>query len=414
MADIRRLVVSDLLCYAINKFGRVSSKPLKSVINDFYSADEICAAKDILIEEVDQLNLDKWSKPARRRKDSITRTQNEIDDIFNIIVMLDDAISMNRLPTFVSTDPDRMPSIKLTDGDLACLMMKVNSLEQNVIKIRDDITNLPTKLDLANVAPGKVSSAVVSHNGAVAASAPTYLDVARPKNSASIPQHSVSFYQTGAEQVSYGHTSSDAGEMSDLGEFTQGRIRKKRKQLSPLSASASQMDNDHSYAPSLQLPGTVNVATRNKPQPKAIIGASSHSALKASKSLIVKKAVFLLGNIDSVYSSSDVENYIRSLDIRILTCFELKPTKFQASDNKSFRVCIIAEDKAKLCNTDNWSVGVCVRGWVHKPKSEHVAVAANSDSIEMLNIVDREIDHSSDNPSNVAGNSCIISKCNNG
>ena len=88
MADSRKLVVSDLLCYVVNKFSRAPLKPLKSIVNDFYSADDICSAKDKLVEEVELLKIDKWAKPARRRIDSITRTQNEIDDIFAAIIFL--------------------------------------------------------------------------------------------------------------------------------------------------------------------------------------------------------------------------------------------------------------------------------------------------------------------------------------
>ena len=36
MAESRRLVLSDLLCFAVNKFSREELKPLKSIINDFY------------------------------------------------------------------------------------------------------------------------------------------------------------------------------------------------------------------------------------------------------------------------------------------------------------------------------------------------------------------------------------------
>ena len=123
MADSRKLVVSDLLCYVVNKFSRAPLKPLKSIVNDFYSADAICSAKDKLVEEVELLNIDKWAKPARRRIDSITRTQNEIDDIFAAIISLDESMNLQRLPMFVSKDPDRTQTLKLIDGDLAAMLL---------------------------------------------------------------------------------------------------------------------------------------------------------------------------------------------------------------------------------------------------------------------------------------------------
>lgn len=389
MAVDQRLVISDLLCYASKKFGRVPIKPLKAVINDFYSADDICTAKDKLIEEIDLLNLDKWQKPARRRKDSITRTQNEIDDIFNSITLLDESMNIQRLPIFVSTDPDRMPSIKLTDGDLSCMLIKLGTIEQSIASLKVDVLNLPTKRDVSEIVKDKVgpSRLLVTGDGSTAG---LYSDTGRHKITAPRrPPSGPITALTASEQLSLGHTSSDAGETSDAGGFVDViRKRKKHKQStspSQTGQAGSAGSAGLSYASQVALPANPIVSNHGKPQPKLVIGASSSSALKASKSLIVKKSVFHLGNIDSVYSAVDVENYIRSLNIRILTCFELKQSKMQASDNKAFRVCIVAEDRAKLYNIDNWYVGVSVREWVHKPKKDSSAVAAAfCDPVEMI------------------------------
>ena len=53
MADGRLIIVSDLLCFAYNKFSRVASKPLKSVIVDFYIPEDISTAKDILFTKLE-------------------------------------------------------------------------------------------------------------------------------------------------------------------------------------------------------------------------------------------------------------------------------------------------------------------------------------------------------------------------
>ena len=67
MAEVRRLCVSDLLCYAVNKFTRVALKPLKLTISDFYDPEDITTAKDCLVHEIDALKIEKWTKPPRRR-----------------------------------------------------------------------------------------------------------------------------------------------------------------------------------------------------------------------------------------------------------------------------------------------------------------------------------------------------------
>ena len=68
-------------------------------------------------------------KPVRRRKDSLNRSTSEIDDILSVVSTLDNNKTIDLLPLFVSSDPDKMPSIKLTDGDLAVVMMKLSKIE---------------------------------------------------------------------------------------------------------------------------------------------------------------------------------------------------------------------------------------------------------------------------------------------
>src|SRR5580698_10194276 len=101
------LIINDLLCFAVNKLGRMNNKQLKSVINDFYSPDDINIAKELIVSEVDKLLLDKWHKPARRRKDSINRVNLEIDDLLNVISVVDNNKILDKLPVFVSSDLDK-------------------------------------------------------------------------------------------------------------------------------------------------------------------------------------------------------------------------------------------------------------------------------------------------------------------
>ena len=89
-----------------------------------------------------------------------------------------------------------------------------------------------------------------------------------------------------------------------------------------------------------------------------------------------------------MYSALDVNNYIKSLGIRILSCFDLTHSKSQVVDNKSFRICIVAEDKAKLCDGNNWDVGVVVREWVHKPKTSAGISSAASTGVSSVVLSD--------------------------
>ena len=86
MADAR-LVVSEMLFFIKNKFGKLDNKRLASVIFDFYDPDVISEARSMLFSDVDGLNNENWIKPPlRRRRDSNsapgTRTRLEIQDIY--------------------------------------------------------------------------------------------------------------------------------------------------------------------------------------------------------------------------------------------------------------------------------------------------------------------------------------------
>jgi len=53
-----RLVVSDLLCYLLYKFGKMPLKELKAVLFDFYNADAIAEARLLLLKDVEAFKFD--------------------------------------------------------------------------------------------------------------------------------------------------------------------------------------------------------------------------------------------------------------------------------------------------------------------------------------------------------------------
>jgi len=69
---------------------------------------------------------------ARRRKDSINRSTTKVDDIFLALTFLDEAKVLHNLPTFVYDDPNKIPSVKLTDGGMAAVTLKLLKLEEAV------------------------------------------------------------------------------------------------------------------------------------------------------------------------------------------------------------------------------------------------------------------------------------------
>ena len=65
--DIR---VSDILCFILNKFNKVTIKPLKRLILDFYSIVDISDAKTLLVNVLSTLKLDNAPSFTTKRRDS--------------------------------------------------------------------------------------------------------------------------------------------------------------------------------------------------------------------------------------------------------------------------------------------------------------------------------------------------------
>ena len=121
-----------------------------------------------------------------------------------------------------------------------------------------------------------------------------------------------------------------------------------------------------SYAAAAQQPGRSSAARTEKR--KTLYGVSASSSIKASINLQVPKAVFRVGNVAGDCSTADLEAYLLSLEVRVISCFELPRSAKQPLVNKAFRICILAHDKAKLLNEKNWSFGIFIRPWIFKEK----------------------------------------------
>ena len=60
--------------------------------------------------------------------------------------------------------------------------------------------------------------------------------------------------------------------------------------------------------------------------------------------------------------------YIKSIGVRIVSCFDRTLLNSRYADNKTFRICVLDADRDKLLSADNWPIGVCIEKWKFKPK----------------------------------------------
>jgi len=104
MAD-DELVVSDVLCFMRHNLVSclVSSKVLKTVVTDFYSADALGTAKSMLINDVGKLSSLINLPHIPQRRDGDGRLAKEFDDLLSVFTLLDEQKVLDKLPLMVRT-----------------------------------------------------------------------------------------------------------------------------------------------------------------------------------------------------------------------------------------------------------------------------------------------------------------------
>jgi len=138
MAEDKQIVLSNCLCYLFNKYHKIAAKPLKVLLSEFYSSEELAESKELLLCEVDTLKLANFPKISRRRRDSVSKPMLDIDDMFTTIAFLDENQLLAKCSTFVASSPDKMPATRLVEGDLEILWKKLLTLEEFVTELNNN------------------------------------------------------------------------------------------------------------------------------------------------------------------------------------------------------------------------------------------------------------------------------------
>ena len=141
------VVISEVLCFVIASFHRCAQKQIKASLLDIYSAEEICDAKYLIHSAASSIS-DSVPRLIKRKKNSDNRLKQEIDDLFQLLVVVDEKLLMKRLPTYVIADPFRVPSLDVEDNDSRVLSLKVNKLEkkldQLLIILQNNMVQVPS------------------------------------------------------------------------------------------------------------------------------------------------------------------------------------------------------------------------------------------------------------------------------
>ena len=109
---------------------------------------------------------------------------------------------------------------------------------------------------------------------------------------------------------------------------------------------------------------------------KLLMGKSTSTGghLTAAKK-IIKRAVFCVDNVDPAYDVDNVQAFVSSLSVTVLSCFAAVPRRRRNEslpivDRKAFRLCIADADRERLLDDSKWPDSVTISEWYHIPASE--------------------------------------------
>lgn len=176
MAEARALVLNDVLCFLLCKYGSVPVKLLKTALLDFYNADVISEAKVCLLDSITDLQLAVRSPHVSRRRDGNDRITREVDDIFLLISHIDEQKAFELLPKFVCSGPDNVPSLRVYEGDLKVMLNMIGKLGDQVTAmgstlaaIVHDVRELQAKVSAPEPFPTLQQARSVGNNAYAAA-----------------------------------------------------------------------------------------------------------------------------------------------------------------------------------------------------------------------------------------------------
>jgi hypothetical protein len=123
------IVVCETLCYIRNNFDKSTSAAVKGVLANFYTDDEIVAAKELFFKNLSDLEIKDAVLPRLIKRKGESKHKQNVDDLFELIQFADEKLLYNKLPRYVAADLSRIPSVSVENLDLMSLLRRVERAE---------------------------------------------------------------------------------------------------------------------------------------------------------------------------------------------------------------------------------------------------------------------------------------------
>jgi len=313
MVMAANVFVCEVLCFLINKLGKVPIKNLKEVMMNFYELDEFVAAKELLHDELTKLNLEGLSRLTRRQGDN--RKQRELDDLVQYATRADEAGLLSSLPTFVAANLDRVPSIKPEEMDMCLLMRKLFALESSVRK-HDEL------LSRMSVATGHVTHRVTD-------------------NDSTAQTEEQSTHQSAADTVPA--PAETWVDVATAGELNWTVVQKKKPPQSPRPRRPVRVRGSKEVDQSSSGPSS---SIRSVPR-KAVLAA-------------------YVGRLHTDTTEDALTNFLLKEGMKGVVCRKLKPKDGKVYKTSAFYVTCCTDSASLFYDENCWPDGVELRDWIYK------------------------------------------------
>lgn len=359
MAAAREVVVSEILCFILNKFGKAPENNIKVIVTTFYNEAEIAAGKELFYQRLETKKLDGLPRLVKRKGDN--RQKADVDDLLALINLADQELVLLELPIFVAEDLTRIPSTKPEDLDLVVLARKSTATDDKVNALTTMVAAGSASDDKLNEMASKIAAlevmitTLVSKIGAIPFSVQgTAKAAVKPKIGAIPP--------SGQKTAAWG----GGIPLTTLPEVS---VSKEDTVHIPAKNSATAEATELFITDDVGVAFTVVKSKKKKPRKITVGTLEGNSAKINAAKPVLLKSIFHVDNISEKFGPSDIVEHLKSVDIPAVSVFECKSWRKPGPDGegfKAFRLCIERQNADRIMERDTWPKGILVRPWKFK------------------------------------------------
>jgi len=333
------LFISEVLCFTVNKYGKMTRLQLKSVLSGFYSEDELVNAKDVLFGDAGKLNLTDLPRYVKRTSKG-DKVKLIADDILDLCTFLDEKHQLCNLPTYVAQNVDRIPKVKLEDMELFCAAKKMEDIDVRLNAVESTSANFTTLIDKCDNVLKLLETRQNAVDSAVDCLTAKLDQVCVKPNCNMQPVHKPSTSST------------------------------------KLDSSASNDNGCDSVEPVEPEKGEwVMVASKNTPrQPRArpavrvhgakVVGPVAESVVRGVPRVAVLAA--FVGRLHLDTTEEELTKYLAAEGMKGVVCRKLRPRNGQVFRTAAFRVTCSPESQHLFYDERCWPQDVELRDWIYK------------------------------------------------